>query len=488
MKRFLTGMIVFSFFHISVFSQTGVMTIYEAFKLAEERSLDALVAKNMLLTAHWQYRNYKAILLPNVVLEGTLPSLNRSLNPYLKKDGSYGFVKNNSLTENVSFSVTQNIPFSGGSVSMQSQLQRIDQLGEGKTGYLSIPFSFTLQQPLFNNAKTLQWAMRIEPEKYEEAQQQFQVDMENVYMKVINYYFDLLLAKINLDIAETNNTNAFKLYEIAQGKRALGLISQNELLQLELGKTNAEASVISAKQAFDNRMLTFRNFLRLDGNETVQPIIPSGFYRSGINLPQVMELANRNNPLHYSMKRRILESRMKIDQAKANRGFKADAFVSFGFTGSDLTLPASYQNLQNREIMSLGVRIPILDWGRGKGGVKLAESELEVVNSQVEQAKLNFEQNIVQSVVQFQDQAKLVNLAHHADSIAQLRYETAFSTFVMERINVLDINAAQVERDNAKRKYINELYLSWLYYYLLRQITLFDFDNNSDINHQTEKF
>jgi outer membrane protein TolC len=177
---------------------------------------------------------------------------------------------------------------------------------------------------------------------------------------------------------------------------------------------------------------------------------------------------------------------MRIDQAKAARGFKADLYVSLGTTGSDLTLPDSYRNLQNREVVSLGIRIPILDWGKGKGGVKLAESEKEVVARQAEQIQLNFDQNIVLSVSQFRNQARLVSLAHHADSIAQLRYETAFQTFVMGTINVLDINSAQVERDNARRKYINELYLSWLCYYNLRQITLFDFINDTDVMHPTE--
>jgi hypothetical protein len=64
------------------------------------------------------------------------------------------------------------IPFSGGNISVQSALQRIDQLGEDKTtGYLSVPFSFTFNQPLFS-PKTLKWAMRIEPERYQEARQQ----------------------------------------------------------------------------------------------------------------------------------------------------------------------------------------------------------------------------------------------------------------------------------------------------------------------------
>jgi outer membrane protein TolC len=484
MKRWILS-ILLCFLCLLGQAQERFLTLEEAFIQAERLSLDASIARNVFLNAFWQYQNYKAELLPNVVLEGTLPNLNHSLSTYQKENGSYGFVENNTLIENLSLSIQQNIPFTGGTFTIESQLQRMDQLDNKTTNYLSVPFSITFQQPLFH-AKTLKWAMRIEPERYEEALKQYQVDMETVYLNVINYYFDLLLAKVNLDIANINFDNAVKLFDIAKGKRSLGLISQNEIYQLELNQVNAESDVVSAQQTYESKMLTLRNYLRMGSDDTFLPTTPGWSFHSDITTKQVMELASKNNPITHNLNRQIMEAQMRIDQAKTDRGFKADLYVSLGTTGSNLTLSDSYRNLQNREMVSLGIKIPILDWGKGKGGVKLAESGKEVVVQQAEQIQLNFEQNVILSVSQFRNQAQLVNLAHHADSIAQLRYETAFQTFVMGTINVLDINSAQVERDNARRKYINELYLSWLYYYKLRQITLFDFINQTDVIHPTE--
>jgi outer membrane protein TolC len=459
------------------------LSLDEALTLAGRQSLDALIARNLSLYAYWQYRNYRADLLPNIVLQGNLPQINRSLNTYQRENGSYGFVKNNSITENLSLSISQNIPFTGGNIALQSALQRIDQLGENKTtGYLSVPFSLTLTQPLFS-PKTLHWAMRIEPERYREAQQQYQADIENIYIKTIRHYFDLLLAQTNTDIATINQTNAAKLHNIAQGKKAIGLISDNDLLQLELKKINAEAELISARQTCENKMLTLRNFLRMDNSETLIPILPETAFNIDITPQQVLHLAAQNNPLNHTVKRRLMEAHRKIDEAKAHRGFTADLNLSLGNTGSDPALPESYRNLQNREIATLSIRIPLLDWGKGKGRIKLAESEQQVVKSQIQQTQLNFEQDIALSVSQFRDQAQLLTLAQHADSIAQLRYQTAFQTFVAGTINVLDINNAQIERDNARRKYINELYLSWLCYYNLRQITLYDFQRRVNILH-----
>lgn len=465
-------------------AQAKQITLEEALELAREQSLDALDARNVFLSSYWRYRSYRAELLPGVVFEGTMPSLNRSLAPYQREDGAYGFVQNSALIEEATLAITQNIPFTGGSISLQSQLQRIDLLsGDKATSYLSVPLGVTLNQPLISSHE-LKWAMKIEPERYREAQQQYLLNMESVHIKVITYYFDLLLAAANRNIANLNLENAIRLLDIANGKKSVGLASDNELLQLQLGKINAEAETIAARQVYESKMLTLRNFLRKEGEDEIAPVAPQAYNISGISLSRVMELARANNPLTNTVRRKLLESRMKIDQAKADRGFRADVYVSLGYTGSNANLPDAYKSLENRQVMSLGVRIPILDWGKGKGNVKVAQSELEVAKGQMQQAELNFEQEVTLAVTQFHDQAMLETLARHADSTAQLRYEVAFQMFIMGKINVLDINSAQVERDNAKRKYINELYLSWLCYYNLRQITLFDFEKNQNILHK----
>lgn len=57
----------------------------------------------------------------------------------------------------------------------------------------------------------------------------------------------------------------------------------------------------------------------------------------------------------------------------------------------------------------------------------------------------------------------------------------AFETFAMGQTTVLEINTAQTEEDEAKRRYINQLYYSWYYFYTLRRLSLYDFVGKQDI-------
>lgn len=490
-KMWLIGLFILSFLTGSeVFGQKEkkVITLEEAIRLAREQSLDAIVAKSQLRSAYWQYRNYKADLLPNMKLTGTLPSFNRTLSSYLKEDGTYKYVSSNSISEQLSLVVTQNIPLTGGQLSLQSQLERVDQLdGDKETEYMSVPFNVVFSQPLIT-ANPLKWSMKIEPEKYKQAQQQFAVNMENIAVQAISYYFDLLLAMINVNIDKQNLKSSEKLMQIAQGKRERGLISDNDLLQLRLNYLNASSSLIQTEQAYEQKMFTLRNYLGYNEQVVLSPDIPGECPEIEVTFKSVLELANKNNPFRYEVVCRTLEARRQVAQAKAGRGFQADVYASIGFTGSDNSVKNTYQNLRNRESVSLGISIPLLNWGKGKGQVELARSQAEITRVQVEKEIQNFEQNVLTAVKQYQEQNRLNEIVRLADTVAQKRYKTAYETFVLGQISVLDLNAAQTEQDNARRTYISQLYSSWVYFYTLRKLTLYDFEKNEDIIYEQEKY
>ena len=93
------------------------ITLSEAIVLARTQSVDAAVALNELKTAYWEYRTFRADLLPEVNFTGTLPNYNKSYSTYQNSDGSYSFVRNNTLGLSGQLSVDQNIWFTGGKLS-----------------------------------------------------------------------------------------------------------------------------------------------------------------------------------------------------------------------------------------------------------------------------------------------------------------------------------------------------------------------------------
>ena len=56
------------------------ITLDEAIVIARTQSVDAAVALNELKTAYWEYRTFRANLLPEMNLKATLPSYNSNGN------------------------------------------------------------------------------------------------------------------------------------------------------------------------------------------------------------------------------------------------------------------------------------------------------------------------------------------------------------------------------------------------------------------------
>jgi outer membrane protein TolC len=65
--------------------------------------------------------------------------------------------------------------------------------------------------------------------------------------------------------------------------------------------------------------------------------------------------------------------------------------------------------------------------------------------------------------------------------IASERYQLTMHRFREGNATVTDLNMAQTENDSALRQYVNDISNFWIYYYSLRQATLYDFINGEDL-------
>ena len=121
------------------------ITLDEAIVIARTQSVDAAVALNELKTAYWEYRTFRANLLPEMNLKATLPSYNKKYNSYQQEDGTYTYVRNNNLQMSGELSIDQSIWFTGGTLSLNSSLDFLKQLdGDKSKRYMSVPIALTL--------------------------------------------------------------------------------------------------------------------------------------------------------------------------------------------------------------------------------------------------------------------------------------------------------------------------------------------------------
>ena len=481
---------VFAFFlawlPLAVLAQTDTLrlSLDDCIAMARRQSIDAAVALGELRSAYWQWRSYRADLLPEVSLSGTAPSWNKRYSSYQQADGSLSFVRNDYLGLDGALNITQKLWPTGGTLSVESSLEYLHQSGSGGSGnqFMSLPVAVTLSQPLFS-VNHLKWNRRIEPLRYREAQARFLTETEQVAMQAISLYFGLLLAGEQVNIARQNLQTAEKLYEVAQAKRRMGTISENDVLQLRLDVLTARSALTNSESNRQARQFALRSFLDVEAD--IEPVVPEDVPQVRLDYDNVLNHALQNNALATTMRRRQMEADYAVASARANRQ-SINLYAQLGYTGTADNLNAAYRNLLSNEVVSVGITLPLLDWGKRKGQRRMAESNREIVQGQLRQQSQDFRQDIFILTEQFNNQAEQLRIACEADTIARRRYHTNVETFKIGSISTLELSDAQKAKDQARQNRIQQLFNYWYYYYQLRSIALWDFERGCDISEDFE--
>ncbi len=482
LKSIATSLLIVISLAINAQTVVNKLTLQEVLDLAKEQSPRAIQAKHQFRAAYWEYRSYKAEYLPSVTFIGTLPGFSRQIVKHQNNEGVYSYVEENTNSISGGLTLKQNIGLTGGEVFIESNLERTDIFGDNQTtSYLSVPIRIGFRQELFG-FNQLKWNKKIEPLKYLEAKRNYLDALESISYEATGIFFDLILAQQNLVTAKLNYANSDTLYKIAKGRYNIGTIAENDLLQMELRFLNSGNDVNDAEVDLQLKKFKIKSFLGLNDQYDIELVIPNEFPKLTLNHEKVLAQAKQNNPLILSYERDFIEAQKRVAEAKAQRGFSASLYANYGLTKSAAVFDEVYVDPIDQQRVNVGVTIPILDWGLGKGRVKMAQSNMEVTRTVVQQKVIDFEQDVFLEVMRFNQQDNQLLIAAKADTISQLRYNVTKERFLIGKIDVLDLNVAQSERDQAKQKYIQYMRSYWQNYFNMRRRTLYDFENDKPLS------
>lgn len=449
------------------------LTLQDAIRLAQQNSPSAQSARHQYLAAYWNYRYFKANYLPSVRMT-TSPRLNRTINSVTQGDGTNVFVKQNQLVTDVEVEINQNIALTGGSVFLGTSLTRMDELEKNTTSFNAMPIQIGYQQSLFGY-NSLKWDKKMEPLSYQHAKKSYAEALELVSAQTCTVFFDWITAQSNLEMARLNYASADTLYRMAQGRYDIGSINENDMLQLEINKLNAETNTMDAEVELQEATQTLCYNLGIPENTNIILTIPEDVPSIEVPMDKAMVLAMENAPDPDSYALSKIQSEANLAAAKANAGLRADIYARFGLSQTAGDVKSSYRDLDQQEYVSLTVSIPLLDWGRGKGSVRMARSRKDLTETQSKRGMQVFRQNVQRLVMQYNMQARKVAVADRTSTQAEQRYNVARHLYIKGRSTILDLNSAITEKDSAKRNYIYAMKTYWTLHYTLRSLTGYDF-------------
>lgn len=470
-------------FQISVRSQSVLkLNLNNTIILAADSSLASFKAKNVYLSSYWEFNSYKASKLPQISLN-TIPfDYNRALvkryNSQLNIDE---YKQQQSIYSYLNSSITQKLPLTGGTIYIDSEIDYMNNMGvDGYTQFRTVPVRVGIDQKIFG-FNSFKWQKKIEPIKYEKNKKELVKSTEAIAIQSVDYYFSLILAQMQLEIAKKNLADADTLYNIGLKRLAIASITQSDVLTLKVDVLNANNSVSEAIKNLQKCQFGFNSFLRLPENQQVELEVPDIIFNYQINLDSAIQLAQENDPDLLNFKQQRLEAAMNLEKTKRDNRFQAAVNASFGYNQQASTLSAAYQNPMNQQRFMVTFSIPLVDWGQNRGKYKMAKRNLDVVNLNCEQLEVDFRQDVMIAVTDLNSQFTIVKNLLDTRDVAKQAYETTKQRFLLGKVDVNALSLALNRQDQATINYLNSLYLYWKYYYNVRKLTLFDFDKGTKL-------
>jgi len=411
-------LLFFSSHFLNSQTKTLELSLSEVVTLAQSDAPDVLIANNQLNTNYWQNQFFLAGYKPQISLNAE-PDLFRSIDEITLPTGASTFVRRAQMNNGIDLRLSQQITKTGGTVFASTGMERIDIFkttnNDASTLYLTNPISLGFIQPIFSYNR-LKWDKEIQPLNYAESTKEYAEDMEAVARTAAQLFFEVLIAQLNLAAAKQDKINADTLYNISKGRFGVGKIAETELLNIELRALNADAAVAQASLNVQTNSEQLRNYLGIKEAVIFDLETPTVIPTFLVNADKALEFAKMNRSDNTSFARRLKVAESEVDRAK-KAGFEIELFASFGLTQTGITLGDAFNDLLDRERVNLGISMPIADWGLTKSRREIAASNLDLEKARIAQEKVEFEQQILIRVQQFdlvRNQVKLAKRAYEA--------------------------------------------------------------------------
>ena len=450
--------------------------------MAIEQSPSMKYYQNRNVNYYWRWKNFKANFRPQLGLQGDLPDYKIKNEPVQQPDGSIQFRQISQLSTTADLALQQIIPQTGTTIYGASSLYRVQDYNNNTVEWSGAPFYIGFVQPLFAY-NYWKWARKTEPLVYEESQKFYIESVERVSLNSASRFFNYLRIQTNYNLAANNLKNSEDNLRIAEVKRDLGQISENDYSRIRLSVLNATKSLNKSSMDLKNADFELKSYIGMDQNTDIELTVPLEMELFYIDPDKALEETLENRKEGPEFQRRLIQADRDLVRAKRNTGLRTTLRGSYGTTNVAETLGGVYDDPENQQSVRLSLNIPILDWGKSASAVKLAESQRELVVYGVERERLDFEREVVVQVEQFNLLKVQIETAMEADKVAGNGYLISLKRFQNGEISITDLNISLSEREKAKRDYISSIEDYWESYYFIRILTLYDFQWDLKINY-----
>ncbi len=453
------------------------LTLQRAIEIAQQDGSQGRAADRTREADRLRNRVFQSSLRPQLALVGTLPRYQSQIQPIVQPDGTTLFRTVDQTNMSLAARLTQSVPLTGGSLNIQSDINRFVRSGALDEQWNTTPFNISYTQPLLQ-PNTLAWQKKTEAVSADLSEKTYLASREAIAIQTTNQFFDVYIAQLSLRNAIINAERNDTLFLVNQQREVLGRIGRNELLQSEYRATVARQNVSEARITLARAEANLRMALRLPANAPLDLHVELTVPELTVDTLRAVREALQNLPAVDQVELQRLQADRAVAFAKLSNNLSGTLSASYGVNANGDGFRAAYQDPLQAKALQLSVSLPLMQFGRRQFEVRAAEADRERTqeNTQTQLEQIGLDAHFA-ALDLMQRREALINAAK-ADTLARLSFEATYNRYRAGSASVTleTMYGAQTDMNSAFSGYLNALRSYWLAYYSLRQRTLFDFE------------
>lgn len=461
-----------------IFAQKAELSINKIINEYSFQSPQMVLARIEFENTRLSYENYKKSFLPSLNFNINPINFNHSIrvlqNPL---DGSYSHIEDYSNNSNVGVSISQQIGLTGGKLTASSSLNILSDLIRKNNTYNTAPYSLGYSQELLGGYRKYKNDRKIEDEKNIKAIKDYCSAITKAQCNCINLFLDLFLAHSSKDALYKEVEIADTLLIASKLKYENGYITKDEYLQMELNGNNSKIEFEEAQKQYVEAFQKMMSYLGINNTsennyQVIEPIF---------NLPEKLDYdlvvlhIKENNPFEHDQQLKRLEAEQSLYNSILSNKFNANISLNYGLNQYGDNINAAYKNPTKQQSISLGLSIPVFQWGINGNQLKIARNSYKSVLVEIDISERDFINQIREKVDTYNYNVKLYFLSKNSFELAQKQYKLLAERFNMRDVSVYEISSSNRELLSSMKKYYSSLRDVWQQYYAIRNLTLYDF-------------
>lgn len=385
---------------------------------------------------------------------------------------------NNTKSSSGTFTVSQPIKFTDGTISLNNRLSWQDsKTGQIKNETYSNKLYLSVEQPLFTYNKTkmelqeLEWA-------FENAKMNYAIQQLNIEKNVTQQYYQVYQDQKNLMIAKDEFKNQEKNYKLIKDKVEAGLLKAEELFQAEVNHATSRSDLYNKTISFENSKDNFKQTLGIDldrdfvllANVEIDSINVDMKTAVNYGLTQRMELRQKEIATEQAL--------FELIKTKSLNEFKGSISASFGLLGQNEKAGDMFKNPEDDQVVSVKLNIPVWDWGAKRSRIKASEASIESTKIDANEEKKTIEINIRKICRNIPNLLTQIDIACQNEKNAERTYELNLEKYKTGNLTGMELQQFQNQLTQKKQALTNSIISYKLELLNLKVQTLWDFRTN----------